>query len=218
MTPAPRAFLLADHTDGALAEAAEVLQLDVVSVQPAALLPAAIDAHASARAIVVATDDPSLLRAIVEHASARRIPVILAGADDVAYRRAIEFRVNEWYPTSATPVEVTWRIRSAIARVAVQAIALSHRIDQVEYEEMLYDPLTGMATLPGDARAHARADQGSRRGHRLLSQLHSLLEDRGDLRLGEARSGARDHRGRGARIPRRQRARHHANDGRLRQR
>ncbi|HEY8795824.1 MAG TPA: EAL domain-containing protein [Gemmatimonadaceae bacterium] len=148
MTPAPRAFLLSDCVDGALAEAAEVLQLDLVSVQPAAQLPAAIDAHASARAIVVATDDPSLLRTIVEHAGARRIPVILAGADDVAYRRAIEFRADEWYPASATPVEITWRIRSAIARVAVQAIALSQRIDKVEYEEMLYDPLTGMPTLP----------------------------------------------------------------------
>ena len=148
MTPAPRAFLLSDCIDGALAEAAEVLQLDIVSVQPAAQLPAAIDAHASARAIVVATDDPSLLRTIVEHAGARRIPVILAGADDVAYRRAIEFRVDEWYPASATPVEITWRIRSAIARVAAQAIALSQHIDKVEYEEMLYDPLTGMPTLP----------------------------------------------------------------------
>ena len=109
MTPAPRAFLLSDSADGALAEAAEVLQLDLISVHPAAQLPAVIDTHASARAIVVTTDDPSLLRTIVEHAGARRIPVILAGENDVAYRRAIEFRIDEWYLAPATPVEIARR-------------------------------------------------------------------------------------------------------------
>lgn len=164
MTPAPRAFMLSDSADGALAEAAEILQLDLVSVHPAAQLPAAIDAHASARAVVVATDDPSLLRAIVEHAGARRIPVILAGANDVAYRRAIEFRVDEWYLQPATPVEIAWRIRSSLARVAAQGLALSQRIDTVEYEEMLYDPLTGMATLPV-----------------MLERTRGLIKDRGEV-------------------------------------
>jgi EAL domain-containing protein (putative c-di-GMP-specific phosphodiesterase class I)/GGDEF domain-containing protein len=164
MTPAPRAFMLSDSADGALAEAAAILQLDLVSVHPAAQLPAAIDAHASARAIVVATDDPSLLRAIVEHAGARRIPVILAGANDVAYRRAIEFRVDEWYLLPATPVEIAWRIRSALARIAAQGLALSQRIDKVEYEEMLYDPLTGMPTLPV-----------------MLERTRGLIKDRGEV-------------------------------------
>ena len=112
MTPAPRAFLLSDGTDDALAEAAEMLQLDVVAVHPAALLPAAIDAHPSARAIVVATDDPVILRAIVERAGARRIPVILAGTNDVAYRRAIEFRVDDWYLAPARRS----RLRGAFGR------------------------------------------------------------------------------------------------------
>jgi EAL domain-containing protein (putative c-di-GMP-specific phosphodiesterase class I)/GGDEF domain-containing protein len=164
MTPAPRAFMLSDSADGALAEAAEILQLDLISVHPAAQLPAAIDAHASARAIVVATDDPSLLRAIVEHAGARRIPVILAGENDVAYRRAIEFRVDEWYLVPAMPVEIAWRIRSALARVAAQGLALSQRIDKVEYEEMLYDPLTGMPTLPV-----------------MLERTRGLIKDRGEV-------------------------------------
>ena len=95
MTTTARAFLLTDSADAALADAAGILQLDVVLVQPASELPAAIDAHASARAVVVSTDDPALLRAIVEHAGARRIPVVLAGENDVAYRRAIEFRVDD---------------------------------------------------------------------------------------------------------------------------
>ena len=164
MTTAPRAFLLSDSADGALAEAAAILQLDVVSVDPASELPAAIDAHASARAIIVSTDDPSLLRAIVERAGARRIPVILAGANDVAYRRAIEFRVDEWFLAPATPVEIAWRIRSALARTSAQASLISQNIDRVEYEEMLYDPLTGMPTLPV-----------------MLERTRGMIKDRGEV-------------------------------------
>ncbi|MBK5187352.1 MAG: hypothetical protein JJD97_03855, partial [Gemmatimonadaceae bacterium] len=164
MTTAPRAFLLSDSADGALAEAAELLHLDVVRVLPASELPAAIDARPFARAIVVSTDDPSLLRTIVERAGGRRIPVILAGANDVAYRRAIEFRTDDWYVSPATPVEIAWRIRSALARVAAHGIALSHRLDTVEYEEMLYDPLTGMPTLPV-----------------MLERTRGLIKDRGEV-------------------------------------
>jgi EAL domain-containing protein (putative c-di-GMP-specific phosphodiesterase class I)/GGDEF domain-containing protein len=164
MTTVSRAFLLTDSADGALADAAEILQLDVVFVHPAAGLPSAIDAHASARAIVVSTDDPALLREIVERARVRRIPVVLAGENDVAYRRAIEFRVDDWYLAPATPVEIAWRIRSALARVAAQVSAYAHRIDRVEYEEMLYDPLTGMATLPV-----------------MLERTRGLIKDRGEV-------------------------------------
>jgi EAL domain-containing protein (putative c-di-GMP-specific phosphodiesterase class I)/GGDEF domain-containing protein len=164
MTPAPRAFLLSDSAGGALAEAAELLQLDVVPVHPASELPAAIDAHASARVIVVSTDDPSLLREIVERAGARRIPVVLAGENDVAYRRAIEFRVDDWYLAPAAPVEIAWRIRSALARVAAQGSALANHFDRVEYEEMLYDPLTGMPTLPV-----------------MLERTRGMIRDRGEV-------------------------------------
>jgi EAL domain-containing protein (putative c-di-GMP-specific phosphodiesterase class I)/GGDEF domain-containing protein len=164
MTAVSRALLLTDSADGALADAAEILQLEVVLVHPAAGLPAAIDARASARAVIVSTDDPSLLREIVDHAAARRIPVVLAGENDVAYRRAIEFRVDDWYLAPATPVEIAWRIRSALARVATQGGAHAHRIDKVEYEEMLYDPLTGMATLPV-----------------MLERTRGLIKDRGEV-------------------------------------
>jgi EAL domain-containing protein (putative c-di-GMP-specific phosphodiesterase class I)/GGDEF domain-containing protein len=164
MTTASRAFLLTDSADGALADAAEILQLEVVFVHPASGLPAAIDAHASARAVVVSTDDPSLLRAIVEHATARRIAVVLAGENDVAYRRAIEFRVDDWYLAPATAIEISWRVRSALARVAAQGFGFAHRMDRVEYEEMLYDPLTGMATLPV-----------------MLERTRGLIKDRGEV-------------------------------------
>ena len=66
MKTVPRAFLLSDSASGALAEAAELLQLDLVTIHPADQLAAAIDSHASARAIVMTTVDPSLLRTIVE--------------------------------------------------------------------------------------------------------------------------------------------------------
>ncbi|MEP7067071.1 MAG: EAL domain-containing protein [Gemmatimonadota bacterium] len=164
MTTAPRAFLLTDSADGALAEAAEILQMDIVRVNPASELPASIDAHASVRVIVVSTDNPSLLRSIVEHAGARGIPVVLAGENDIAYRRAIEFRVDDWYLAPATPVEISWRIRSALARVAAQTIGPTHRVDRAEYEEMLYDPLTGMATLPV-----------------VLERTRGLIKDRGEV-------------------------------------
>ncbi len=164
MKSAPRAYLLSDSADGALAQAAAILQLDLLSSPSAEHLAAAIDAHASARAIVATTDDPSLLRTIVERAGARRIPVILVGENDIAYRRAIEFRVDEWYLASATAAEIAWRIRSALARVATQGLALSQRIDNVEYEEMLYDPLTGMPTLPV-----------------MLERTRGMIKDRGEV-------------------------------------
>ena len=148
MTPVPRALLLSDGTDDALAEAAEMLQLEVVTIHPAAQLPAALDAHPSARAIVVATDDPVVLRAIVERAAARRIPVILAGTNDVAYRRAIEFHVDDWYLAPASPMEIAWRIRSALARVAAHANGRPLHGEHPEYEQMLHDSLTGLPTLP----------------------------------------------------------------------
>jgi EAL domain-containing protein (putative c-di-GMP-specific phosphodiesterase class I) len=164
MTPVPRALLLSDGTDDALAEAAEMLQLDVVTVHPAAQLPAALDAHPSARAIVVATDDPVVLRAIVERAAARRIPVILAGTNDVAYRRAIEFRVDDWYLAPGSPIEIAWRIRSALARVAAHASGGPLHGEHADYEEMLYDPLTGMPTLPV-----------------MLERTRGLIKDRGEV-------------------------------------
>jgi len=164
MTPGPRAFLLSDGTDDALAEAAEMLQLDVVAVHPAALLPAAIDAHPSARAIVVATDDPVVLRAIVERAGVRHIPVIFAGTNDVAYRRAIEFRVDDWYLAPGSPIEIAWRIRSALARVSAQGNGAGHHLERTEYEELLYDTLTGMPTLPV-----------------VLERTRGLIKDRGEV-------------------------------------
>ncbi|CAA9345941.1 MAG: hypothetical protein AVDCRST_MAG40-2630, partial [uncultured Gemmatimonadaceae bacterium] len=54
------------------------------------------------------------------------------------------------------------------------------------------------ADAAGGDRAVARADQGAGGADRALPQLRPLLEDRGDLRVGAAGRGARDHRGGGA--------------------
>ena len=80
------------------------------------------------------------------------------------------------------------RSRAACRRVA----ALADRVERVEYEQMLLRLAHRPADAAGDDRAVARADQGARRAGRAVLQLRPLLEDRGDLRLGEARRGARD--------------------------
>jgi EAL domain-containing protein (putative c-di-GMP-specific phosphodiesterase class I)/GGDEF domain-containing protein len=84
----------------------------------------------------------------VERARGRGVPVIVGCASDVARRRAIEVRADEWFLLPATPEEIAARVRSAIARMAPAAAALADRIERVEYEQMLYDYLTGLPTLP----------------------------------------------------------------------
>ena len=105
-----------------------------------------------------------------------------------------------------------WRAARRPAPVATD------RVERVEYEQMLHDSLTGLPTLPvmiERSRALFK-ERGELDG--ALPQLRALLEDRGDLRLGEARRGARDDGGGGARVPRRHGAQHVARDGELHQR
>jgi EAL domain-containing protein (putative c-di-GMP-specific phosphodiesterase class I)/GGDEF domain-containing protein len=160
----PSAILLSDSADREIAEAAEILQLDGVSVHPGAQLLAAIDATPSVRAVVATTTDPGTLRAIVERTTARSIPLVLECLDDVGYRRAIELRVDDWYLAPGSAVEVAWRIRSAVAHVAARGNALAQRMEKVEYEEMLYDTLTGMPTLPV-----------------MLERTRALIKERGEV-------------------------------------
>ncbi len=164
MTPVPRALLLSDSAERTIAEAAELLQLDDVGVYAAAQLAAALDANPAVRAVVVTTTDPTLLRAIVERTSARSIPVVLACSDEVAYRRAIELRVDDWYLAPGSAIEIAWRIRSALVGVAARGQALAQRLEKVEYEEMLYDNLTGMPTLPV-----------------MLERTRALIRERGEV-------------------------------------
>src|SRR5687768_6368876 len=116
------------------------------------------------RVIVTTTENPNALRDIVERARARSIPVIVGCATDAARRRAIEVRVDEWFLVPALPEEIAARIRSAMARMAPAAAALSDRIGRVEYEQMLYDYLTGLPTLPV-----------------MIERSRALIKERGEL-------------------------------------
>jgi EAL domain-containing protein (putative c-di-GMP-specific phosphodiesterase class I)/GGDEF domain-containing protein len=140
--------LLADCFDPAVAQAVALLSSWRLEVREPPALAAAIDLLPDVRAVLLTTTDPAQLRAAVERSRLRRIPVIMCCRDDVARRRAVELHVEEWYGPSATPQEIASRVRSAIGRTAASGAEVAERVERVEYEEMLYDPLTGMPTLP----------------------------------------------------------------------
>jgi EAL domain-containing protein (putative c-di-GMP-specific phosphodiesterase class I)/GGDEF domain-containing protein len=104
--------------------------------------------EAGVRALLVVTTDPTLLRSSIEQAHARGVPVIVGCADETARRRAVELRAEEWYLLPATPEEIASRIWSAVARGMSLGSEAAQRVDQVEYEQMLHDSLTGLPTLP----------------------------------------------------------------------
>ncbi|HKP15691.1 MAG TPA: EAL domain-containing protein [Gemmatimonadaceae bacterium] len=100
------------------------------------------------RALLLTTNDPSLLRASIELAHARGVPVVVGCADETARRRAVELKAEEWYQLPGDPKEIAARIWSAVARGAALGSAMAERVDRVEYEQMLHDSLTGLPTLP----------------------------------------------------------------------
>ena len=142
------AILLTDRADPVVAHAAALLPSWRVSVRGPSDLIAAIDMLPDVRALLLSTTDPTLLRAAVERARLRRIPVLMECVDETARRRAVELRVDEWYAAPAGADEIASRVRSALARMAASRAELAERVEKVEYEEMLYDALTGMPTLP----------------------------------------------------------------------
>ena len=140
--------ILTDTDDATVRDAAELLDAWSVVVRRDRELAAAIEETPDVRVVVTTTENPTALREIVERARARSMPVIVGCRTDVARRRAIELRVDEWFLVPALPEEIAARIRSALARMAPAAAALADRIERVEYEQMLYDYLTGLPTLP----------------------------------------------------------------------
>ena len=140
--------VLLTDSDDAVIEAA-VARLDGWRVlrRPLPELPAAL-AEVGVRAVLLMTTDPTLLRSSIEQAHARGVPVLVGCADEAARRRAVEFGAEEWYLVPATPEEVAARTWSAVARGALLGSEAAQRVDQVEYEQMLHDSLTGLPTLP----------------------------------------------------------------------
>jgi EAL domain-containing protein (putative c-di-GMP-specific phosphodiesterase class I)/GGDEF domain-containing protein len=142
------ALLLTDSTSPVVRDAVALLPLWNVEVREPAELGTALDTLDDVRALLIATDDPSLQRALVEKARERRVAVLMACGDETARRRAVELRVDEWFGEPVDPDELASRIRSALGRAAASGAELAQRVERVEYEEMLYDGLTGLPTLP----------------------------------------------------------------------
>ena len=139
--------LLTDSDDPAVAAAAGQLESWTTQRVEAAELAEALTV-ATVRAVLLTTEDPTLLRACTERAHSSGIPVVVGCIDDTARRRAVELRAEEWYRIPAPPDEIAARIRSALSRGNASGVALSDRVERVEYEEMLHDAMTGLPTLP----------------------------------------------------------------------
>ena len=211
--------LLTDTDDATVRDAAELLDAWSVVVRRDRELAAAIEETPDVRVVVTTTENPTALRDD-RRAGARALD---AGDRRLSHRR----RATSRHRAARGRVVPAYRRRRRRSRRAFDRrsrawlqprAALADRIERVEYEQMLYDYLTGLPDAAGDDRAVARDDQGARRADRALLQLRALLEDRGDLRLGEARRGARDDRAGRTRVSRRERAQVVARDGELHER
>jgi EAL domain-containing protein (putative c-di-GMP-specific phosphodiesterase class I) len=114
------------------------------SVALAAAIPHATDA----RAVVLTTDNPNAQRDVVAAARHAGLAVVAACRDETARRRAAELRVDDWYRTpGADAEEVAARVRTALTR-AGPGSAFHERAERTEYEGLLYDARSGIATLP----------------------------------------------------------------------
>jgi EAL domain-containing protein (putative c-di-GMP-specific phosphodiesterase class I)/GGDEF domain-containing protein len=140
--------LLTDTNDQNVREAVAALQGWRVEYRALDELVETLELTPEIRAVLLTTDDPSILRATVEKAHDRQVAVIMACADETARRRAVDFRVEEWYRSPASPEEIAARIHTALGRVAPTGAEMAERAERVERTEMLYDALTGLPTLP----------------------------------------------------------------------
>ncbi|MGH7665196.1 MAG: EAL domain-containing protein [Gemmatimonadaceae bacterium] len=157
-------LLLTDGVEASVAEAIVQLPGWTERVMGERELAAALMDESSARAVLTATENPNALRDIVAAARRRGVPVIVGCRDETARRRAVELRVDEWFRMPSDAGEVGARIRSAVARVMPAHQASADAADRVEYEQMLYDFLTGLPTLPV-----------------MIERSRALIKDRGEL-------------------------------------
>ncbi|MFL5583092.1 MAG: EAL domain-containing protein, partial [Gemmatimonadaceae bacterium] len=156
--------LLTDTADPAVAEAVAKLEGWTLETRAEGELAAAIDELPDLRAVVVTTANPNALRDVVDAARRRSVPVVVGCRDDALRRRAVELRADEWYLDPATADEVAARVRSAVARGTPSGAALADRVERVEYEQMLFDNLTGLPTLPV-----------------MIERTRGLIKERGEL-------------------------------------
>jgi EAL domain-containing protein (putative c-di-GMP-specific phosphodiesterase class I)/GGDEF domain-containing protein len=141
-------ILLTDFDQESLGDAVDRLDGWDVEHVASAELSNAIATYSGVRAVLVITEDPTILRTVIERSHAAGIPVVVACADDTARRRALELKAEEWYRCPSDPEEVAQRIRAAVARGMSLGQTTEERVEHVEYEQMLHDSLTGLPTLP----------------------------------------------------------------------
>lgn len=143
-------LLLTDSTQPAIEQAVPLLDGWRFERVPESELANAAATRPDVRAVVVTSDDPTTLRAVVERSHGCGIPVVVGCADDTARRRAVELKAEEWFRCPAEAEEVAQRVRAAVGRGAphLQQQQTTDRVENVEYEQMLHDSLTGLPTLP----------------------------------------------------------------------
>jgi EAL domain-containing protein (putative c-di-GMP-specific phosphodiesterase class I)/GGDEF domain-containing protein len=139
--------LLTDSADPRVAEAVALLPGWRLRCRKSTELSAGLD-EPDVRAVLIESSDPNRLRELATRAQLRRLPFIVACSDELMRRRAVELRVDEWYRLPADAEEIVSRVRSALVRAASLSAQVADRVENVEYEEMLYDALSGLPTLP----------------------------------------------------------------------
>jgi len=159
-------ILLTDISPDTLNAAVQLLDGGDVKQVPAEQLARAVGAGSDSgiRAVLIESEDPSILRTTIERAHAANIPVVVACADDVQRRRAVGLKAEEWYRCPPTPDEIAQRVRAAVGRGVPHLATADDRIERVEYEQLLHDSLTGLPTLPV-----------------MIEQCRALFKERGEL-------------------------------------
>jgi EAL domain-containing protein (putative c-di-GMP-specific phosphodiesterase class I)/GGDEF domain-containing protein len=161
---AGRPTLYTDSDDASIAGVPQYLDRWRVVVCPERQLAEALAADPEVSAVVVTTENPNALRDAFDAARARAIPIIVGCANDAVRRRAVELHADDWYQIPAGSDEIAARIRSAISRAAPREAVLAERAERVEQEQMLYDSLTGLPTLPV-----------------MIERTRKLIKERGEL-------------------------------------
>ena len=157
-------ILLTDSTEPVMVEAAALLEGWEVEVREQDQLAEVIGSMPEVRAVLLSGGDPGVLRHVVEAAQRRAVPVIVGVADDATRRRAAELRVSEWYLLPGSAQEISARVKSALTRTQLSLSSVTDRVERAEYEQMLYDYMTGLPTLPV-----------------MIERSRALIKERGEL-------------------------------------
>ena len=157
-------MLLTDSDSPVLAEAVKLLEGWHLERRAESSIAEAVDTLPEVHAVVLTDGNPGVLRSVIDVAQRRGVAVIMGCADDAGRRRAGELRISEWFFLPGTAEEIAGRVRSALTRTEISGTAVADRVGRVEYEQMLYDYLTGLPTLPV-----------------MIERSRALIKERGEL-------------------------------------